>query len=243
MFEEEFPEGEVPHIEVDEETRETIREMLSQMEKPVELNFFVGGYCRRRSTNWCVPTEELLELIRELAPTNKIILNKYVYEKDADVFLRFDVEPERVPVIYFGDGYIRYLGSPLGEEVGTFVETIIRVSTGRSGLREKTREALKMIREGQGSRRVYIVTIVTPACPLCPKAVLKANMFALESRGLITSIVVEAYEQPDIADLYGITAVPAVILAREGEPMGSLEYIGIPPEFDLLRKVVELARG
>jgi thiol-disulfide isomerase/thioredoxin len=85
---------------------------------------------------------------------------------------------------------------------------------------------------------VEIITMVTPTCPYCPYAVLTANMFAYESGGRVISEVVEANEQMDIADLYQVTAVPAVVLKAEDQDTGNLEFIGVPPEADLLRKVV-----
>ncbi|ABL87792.1 Glutaredoxin-like domain protein [Pyrobaculum islandicum DSM 4184] len=230
------PEEEVPHIEVDEETREIIREMLSQMENPVEINFFTSQNCAGRETNWCIPTEEFLDLLIQLAPQEKLRLNKYLYEKDAESFKKFGVEPQRVPVVYFGNGFIRYLGAPLGEEVRAFIETVIRLSTGKTGLRQKTRAELSTLAQS-ASKRVYILTVVTPSCPYCPYAVLLANMFAYESKGKVVSVVVEAHENPDIADMYGVTGVPAVILQAEDVSVGDVEFVGVPPEHELLARV------
>ncbi len=228
--------GEVPHIEVDDETRDIIREMLSQMEKPVEINFFSSGSCGNRETNWCVPTEELIDLLTQLAPSGKLKVNKYTLERDVQMFKKFGVEPDRVPVVYFGDGFIQYLGAPMGEEVRAFIETVVRLSTGKTGLRQKTRTELGNIAKS-ASRRVFVYTVVTPSCPYCPYAALLANMFAYESGGKVVSIVVEAYENPDIADMYGVTGVPAVILQAEGTAMGEMEFVGVPPEHELLERV------
>ncbi|MEM1597863.1 MAG: thioredoxin family protein [Pyrobaculum sp.] len=227
---------EVPHIEVDEETKEIIKEMLSQMENPVEINFFTSEACGGRETNWCVPTEELLDLLVQLAPEGKLKVNKYRYEKNADVFKKFGVEPQRVPVVYFGDGFIRYLGAPMGEEVRAFIETVVRLSTGKTGLRQKTRAELSAIAQS-GPKRVYVLTFVTPSCPYCPYAALMANMFAYESRGKVVSMVVEAFENPDIADMYGVTGVPTVILQAEDAAVGDVEFVGVPPEHELLARV------
>ncbi len=109
----EKPQGtaEVPHIEVDEETKEIIKEILSQMKNPVEVLFFTSNTCGNRDTNWCVPTEELLDLLAELAPPGKLVLRKIKYEENSDAFNKYNVEPQRVPpVIYLLDGAIRYLG-------------------------------------------------------------------------------------------------------------------------------------
>jgi glutaredoxin-like protein len=227
---------EVPHIEVDEETKEIIKEMLAQMENPVEVNFFTSGNCVGRETNWCVPTEELLDLLVQLAPQGKLKVNKYSFEKDVAAFKRFGVEPHRVPSVYFGDGFIRYLGAPMGEEVRAFIETVVRLSTGKTGLRQKTRTELAGLAQN-APKRVYVLTVVTPSCPYCPYAALLANMFAYESKGKVVSMVVEAYENPDIADMYGVTGVPAVILQAEDAAVGDVEFVGVPPEHELLARV------
>lgn len=234
------PPTETPHIEVDEETKEIIKETLAQMEDQVVINFFKSESCGNRETNWCVPTEELLDLLAQLAPPEKLVVKKYDADKDSSAFAKFGVEPQRVPAIYFGDGFVRYYGAPLGEEVRAFIETIVRLSTKRSGLRARTKNELAALAE-KAQRRVYVMTVVTPSCPYCPYAVLLANMFAYESKGKVVSVMVEAYENPDIADQYGVTGVPAVILMREGDAMGNMEFVGVPPEHELLARVKEYA--
>ncbi|MCG2863412.1 MAG: thioredoxin family protein [Vulcanisaeta sp.] len=236
----EKPQGavEVPHIEVDEETKEIIREILSQMKNTVEVLFFTSNTCGNRDTNWCVPTEELLDLLAELAPPGKLVVRKIRYEEDSNAFVKYNVEPNRVPVIYLLDGAIRYLGAPLGEEVRAFIETIVRISVGETKLRPRTKKGLEAL-ANSGGKRVEVMTVVTPSCPYCPYAVLMANMFAYDSKGRVISTTVEAYEESDIADMYQVSAVPTVILRREDQDVGNVEFIGVPPESDLLKKVLE----
>ncbi|WP_069807007.1 protein disulfide oxidoreductase [Vulcanisaeta thermophila] len=236
----EKPEGptEVPHIEVDEETKEIIKEILSQMRNPVDILFFTSSTCGNRDTNWCVPTEELLDLLASLAPQGMLNVRKVRYEEDKETFEKYGVDPNRVPVIYMLDGAIRYLGAPLGEEVRAFIETIVRISTGETKLRPRTKKGLEALASAD-SKRVHVMTVVTPSCPYCPYAVLMANMFAYDSKGKVVSITVEAYEQSDIADAYQVSAVPTVILMREDQDTGNVEFIGVPPESDLLKKVLD----
>ncbi|ABW02169.1 protein disulfide oxidoreductase [Caldivirga maquilingensis] len=224
------------HIEVDEETKGIIREMLSQMVNPVTFDLFTTGNCAGRDTNWCTPTEELLDLLSSLAPEGKLIVNKHRLDQNKDDGAKFNVEENRVPVIYINGGIIRYFGAPLGEEVRAFIETITRISTGKTGLRARTKSTLASMINSD-AKTVEVVTVVTPSCPYCPYAVLLANMFAYESKGKVRSVVVEAYEEPDIADMYGVTAVPTVVIRNEGST-GDVEFVGVPPEADLLKKVL-----
>jgi len=230
---------EVPHIEVDEETKEIIREILSQMKDTVEVLFFTSNTCGNRDTNWCVPTEELLDLLADLAPPGKLIVKKMRYEENSDAFTKYRVEPQRVPTIYLLDGAIRYLGAPLGEEVRAFIETIVRISLGETKLRPKTKKGLEALINSNTDKRVEVMTVVTPSCPYCPYAVLMANMFAYDSKGKVISTTVEAYEEGDIADMYQVSAVPTVVLRREDQDVGNVEFIGVPPESDLLKKVLD----
>ncbi|MFP3173162.1 MAG: thioredoxin family protein [Vulcanisaeta sp.] len=237
----EKPQGtvEVPHIEVDEETKEIIKEILSQMKDTVEVLFFTSNTCGNRDTNWCVPTEELLDLLADLAPPGKLIVKKMRYEENSDAFTKYRVEPQRVPIIYLLDGAIRYLGAPLGEEVRAFIETIVRISLGETKLRPKTKKGLETLINSGTDKRVEVMTVVTPSCPYCPYAVLMANMFAYDSKGKVISTTVEAYEEGDIADMYQVSAVPTVVLRREDQDVGNVEFIGVPPESDLLKKVLD----
>ena len=50
---------------------------------------------------------------------------------------------------------------------------------------------------------------------------------------------VEAYEAPDIADAYSVSAVPTVALRAVDPEIGNVEFVGVPPEAELLKKVLE----
>ncbi len=232
------PTAEEVHIEVDDDTKATIKEILSQMVNPVTAEFLVGAACKERDTNWCVPTQELLDLLVELAPPGKLIVNKHVYEEDKASFDKFGLTGSRVPAILLDGGSIRYVGAPLGEEVRAFIETITRLSTGKTGLRQKTKETLSKLNESH-VKNVEVITVVTPSCPYCPYAVLLANMFAHDSGGRVVALNVEAYEAPDIADAYSVSAVPTVALRAVDQEVGNVEFVGVPPEAELLKKVLE----
>lgn len=235
------PAAEEVHIEVDDDTKATIKEILSQMVNPVTAEFFLGAACKERDTNWCVPTQELLDLLVELAPPGKLIVNKHSYEDDKASFEKFGLTSNRVPAIVLDGGSIKYIGAPLGEEVRAFIETITRLSTGKTGLRQKTKETLGKL--NGAAKKVEIITVVTPSCPYCPYAVLLANMFAHDSGGSVVALNVEAYEAPDIADAYSVSAVPTVAIRAADQEIGNVEFVGVPPEAELLKKVLEYGTG
>ncbi len=144
----------------------------------------------------------------------------------------------KVPVVCIGENCeIIYLGAPIGEEIRTFLDSIILASTRKTNLSPKTREELKNVLK-QLQKRLYIVTLVTQACPYCPYAASLANSFAIEGEGKIISIIYDASLDPELAEEYGITMVPAIIMGIEGFK-GRLEFIGIPSEADILERIIE----
>lgn len=212
------------------EDLEALKNILSEMKNPVNIMTFVGDICA-----FCNDTVRLVDLIASLSPKvdgEPLLRHKvYHYKRDgAEVFRKYGIT--RIPSVVFLDGQIRYTGMPAGEELRGFIETIIRLSVGESGLSANTISKLSKINE-----RIYIEVIVTPMCPYCPYAAFLANMFAFESYKAgnknIVSDIIEAYENPDIADRYGVMSVPAIVIN------GELEFIGVPSEDELLSKVLE----
>jgi len=215
------------------EELESLREALKDMANPVDVYVFLDS--RKEVCRYCSNTLELLRIMSEASPErngNKLVRHHVVY-RDRDInnlFKKFNVS--RVPTVALLDGVIKYTGMPAGEEVRGLVETIIRISNNESGLNDETKRRISSLKG-----RVHIEVIVTPTCPYCPYAALLANMFAFESysKGLkvISSEIVEAYENPDIADKYGVVTVPVVVIN------GKVEFVGLPYEDQLLERVVE----
>ncbi len=231
-------------IELDEKTREAIREILSSMINPVKIVLYKDKFCEWTEIDWCRVTEELLREIANLSPNSKIIFEERRLSDNLDLVKL--LEPNitsrvKVPVMCIGDNCeIVYMGAPVGEEIRTLLDSILLVSTRRTNLSPEVRNELKKVLENL-QRRLYIVTLVTQACPYCPYAASLANSFAVEGNGKIVSIVYDASLDPELAEEYGITMVPAVIMGLEGFK-GRLEFIGIPTENDVLERIIEHIR-
>lgn len=222
-------------LDLSPEFREELRETLEDLVNPVEIDVFIGPDCET-----CEDTVALMKAIEEEAPVRegRKLIKVNIYDKSnpdhLEEFKRQGIE--RVPSVTLIEGYIRYTGIPAEEEIRGFIETIIRISEEDSGLEESTKALLANLKG-----KVYIETIVTPSCPYCPYAVLLANMFAYEayrqgSKSVISDTV-EAYENPDIADKYGVHSVPAIALN------GVLAFVGVPYEEDFVRYVKAAAEG
>jgi glutaredoxin-like protein len=220
-------------VEIDAETREGIREALEDMVNPVTINVFIGPGC-----TYCDETLKVARVLEEEAPVRngRKLITVNVYEKGVhdDEFKRQGVE--RIPTLTLLDGVIRYTGTPAGEEIRGLVETIIRISQNDSGLDERT---VRILRE-ELTEDVHVEVLVTPQCPYCPYAALLTNMFAFEvwraGRRNFISDTVEAYENPDIADRYGVTTVPAIAIN------GVLAFVGVPYEEDYIERIVDVVK-
>ncbi len=214
-------------VKLSKEEMEELRETLEDMEKPVDVHFFVGPNCE-----YCDEALKLAKILDEASPVRngEKLVRVHIWEKGKhdEEFKKQRVE--RIPTVTLLDGVIRYTGVPAGEEIRGLVETIIRVSTDDSGLDESTIERIRRI-----DKPVHIEVVVTPQCPYCPYAALLANMFAFEAwkagkRDFIADTV-EAYENPDIADKYNVTSVPAIAVN------GVLVFVGVPYEEDFIDRI------
>lgn len=218
-----------------QEDVEALRDALKDMVGAVRVTLFIS-----KSRYECFSCEDTVNLVKTISENSPLVGNRPAVEveifdivKSLDVAKRYGVT--RVPTILLVDGAIKYIGMPAGEELKGFVETLIRVSTHDHGLSSETVEELSSL-EG----RAVIETVVTPPCPYCPYAALLANMFAYVSRvhgsGNVESHIVEAYENPDIADQYAVTTVPTIAVN------GRVVFVGLPYEVQLLKAIKKLVK-
>ncbi len=205
-------------FEVDDEVLSELRSVLSGMSSVVSIEIIVGDNEGSRAAL------KLLEAIRNSSPV-------IGGSKAVEVKVSRAPGEARTPIIKMVDGRLRFVGAPVGEEFKTIVESIIRISNKDSGLSREAREKLKSVR---GRRLIQV--IVTPPCPYCPYASLYSLMIAYESylnNGGVEAEVIEAFENPDIADSYGVTTVPAIIID------GELAYVGVPTDVELVEMLLE----
>ena len=222
-------------LDLSEEFQRELAETLEDMVNPVTIDVFVGPNCET-----CDDTVLLLKTFEKNSPVRdgKRLLTVRIFDKSVPEHRKeFERQMvERIPTVTLIDGYIRYTGIPAGEEIRGLVETILRISEGDSGLEETTGQILEQL-----ENLVHIEVIVTPACPFCPYAALLANMMAYEAykRGnpKVIADTVEAYENPDIADKYGVTSVPAIALN------GVMAFVGVPVEEDFIEYIRLASEG
>ena len=105
---------------------------------------------------------------------------------------------------------IRFTGAPVGEEAQSFIQTLLLVSSGDSGLADVSREMLKALEEDR-----HIRVFVNPGCPYCPGQVLNAIRAAVECPGRVLAECIETGENQKMAEAYGVGSVPHTVYTKE----------------------------
>ncbi len=209
---------------LNEKDRQYLKEQFGRLTQPVRLVLFTQEF-------ECASCRDARELLEETAGlSEKVTLITYDLVKDEAKATAYGVD--RVPAVVVegeGDLGIRFLGIPSGYEFSSLIEDILAVGTGRSGLSEATSAALAKL-----EKPVHIQVFVTPSCPYCPKAVHTAHMMAMVSPK-VTADMVMANEFPELANRYGVMAVPKVVLNEKRSFEGAL------PEEDFRSFVVQAA--
>jgi len=212
-----------------EEDKAYIREKFEkELVNEVPIKLIISDNCE-----YCHSIELLLKTLAKLSD-GKIKLEIM----DMTPELSEKLKVNRGPIVLIGErGEVQYTGAPLGEEGWAFLETISIASNKKHGL-ESYEKQLKEL-----PKTVRVETIITPTCPYCPHAVLMANRIAIASEGRIVSDTIEAYEFPEIANKWNVTAVPTIVLSVEEPYSGEVFVIGLPREEQLINAILKLARG
>jgi len=209
---------------LNEKDRQYLEEQFGKLTQPVSLVLFTQEF-------ECASCRDAHELLEETAGlSDKLTLTIYDLVKDEAKAKAYGVD--RVPAVVVegkSDLGIRFLGIPSGYEYSSLVEDILAVGSGSSGLSAETSAALSKL-----EKPVHIQVFVTPSCPYCPKAVHTAHMMAMVSPK-VTADMVMANEFPDLANRFGVMAVPKVVLNEK------TNFEGAIPEEDFRSFVVQAA--
>ncbi|MEZ0345473.1 MAG: thioredoxin family protein [Infirmifilum sp.] len=214
-------------VEYDEELVEELTRMFSGLENPVTIRYFrdPDAECM-----YCEDTEQILELLTKTS-NGKV---RVVKHKSSDPEAKKYSIPMFPAILIHGvdEWHVRYFGIPAGYEFGAFVEDIIDASTGRPqvdpGLAELlTKYVVKPTR---------IMIFVTPTCPYCPLAVRASHRFAMINKNIYGDMI-EALEFSELADQYGVYAVPKNVIQVDG--VDKVEFEGAAPDPYFVAKILE----
>jgi glutaredoxin-like protein len=186
----------------DEELKEKVTIILFTQE-PSRL--VVPDHLKGQECVFCKETRELLKEVSSLS--DKIELVIYDFSGDKDKAAEYGTDKIPATIIHGQKDYgIRFFGIPSGYEYASLIEAILDVSKGKTGLSQKTIEALKTI-----DKDIHIQVFVTPTCPYCPLVVHLSHQFALESPR-IKADMIESTEFPHVAHKYNVFGVPKTVI-------------------------------
>jgi glutaredoxin-like protein len=194
-----------------------VGEKLSGLPGSVKLALFT----RELECDYCDQTRELVEELAALS-AGKLTVEVYDLVKDAAKAQGLGIDKAPALAVLGADGEdrgLRFFGIPAGYEFASLLESLDLVARGDSGLAPAVREKLRSLKEP-----LALQVFVTPTCPYCPKAVLTAFKFAMESP-LVTAAMVEATEFPELSSRYQVSGVPHTVIGGSPQAM-----IGAYPE-------------
>jgi glutaredoxin-like protein len=135
-----------------EADQESVKRMLGILTGPVKLiNFTQELECQ-----FCRETNQIIREIAELSDKIKVETYNFIIDKEAVDKYKVDKIPATI-VMGEEDRGIRFYGMPSGFEIISLLEDIKVVSSGESGLSEKTKDILKKLKDP-----LHIQVLVTP---------------------------------------------------------------------------------
>lgn len=179
------------------------------MEVPLLL-FTIAG----KNEPFCDGARQVIRSIRQFAP--KVSLREYTMDHK----LAGKWDAKHCPTLLFDpDRYsIRWLGAPVGEEGRTFIEALLMMGYGNSGLHEDSKKILKRI---DSPRNIKV--FVSPSCPYCPQQAVNALKAAIERPDLVSLEIIDIQANPELAEEYAAQSVPQtyaneLLIAKGAQP-------------------------
>lgn len=132
--------------------RKTVEREFEKLQDPVKLIMFT----QEIECQFCQHTRELMEEVAALS--DKLSVEVYDFVKDKAKALQYQIDKIPATVIEGAKDYgIRLFGIPSGYEFMTLMEDILMVSTGETGLSQKTLSLVESI-----VTPLHIQAFVTP---------------------------------------------------------------------------------
>jgi glutaredoxin-like protein len=129
-----------------------IRERLREMAGPVRLIHFT----QELNLEYGLETRKLMEEVAALS--DQLTLEIYNFLIDKEKVAEYGVDKVPATVIRNGKDYgIRFYGIPAGYEFSTFLDAILSVSRGDSGLKPESKEKLAAV-----TQPLHLEVFVTP---------------------------------------------------------------------------------
>jgi len=210
---------------MDEQTRAELVEILSHLQEPVEVLLFT----EEEACPVCEVQQQVMEDVTALSDKLELqVFQPPGHQAEMDEY-GIDKFPATVPVGERDHG-IRFFGITGGEEFRSFLQAIIMISTGDSGLAPELESLVRNIEEP-----VHIQVFVTLTCPYCPAMVQTAHQFAYVNDH-IRADMIEGSHFLDLTRKYQVEGVPKTIInetiALEGAHPEAVLYLAMVQAVD-----------
>ncbi len=209
---------------IDEKSRSELRKILESLVSPVKLILFTQEYA-------CPPCTQQHQLLEELVSlSKKLELQIYDFVSNSEEAKSYGIG--KIPatlVIGEKDHGIRFYGLTAGYEFTSFLESILMVSTGFSGLDPQLEVLVEGIKE-----TIHLQVLVSLTCPYCPKMVHVADQFAFANEN-IQADMIEVSQFPQLAQKYDVTGVPKTVINEAYSFEGALPAENV--YFEVLKAV------
>jgi len=205
------------------DARKVLEKDFAQLQSPVTVMVFTDD---RENLPF---NEFTVSFVRELAEITDKIRPKF--EKiGGEASEHFGIT--RSPTLLIGpEQYdIRFIGAPSGEEARTLLLAIVMVSTGQTILTDPSRDRLADLK---GKRNVKVFVSLT--CPYCPEQAALAVAAAVEKKGLVTTEIIEIFENRELASQYNALSVPQTFIDD------NLVGLGLQPEEVFIEELITAA--
>lgn len=186
-----------------EDSRKHLEELFKGMKRDIRLEVFT------KDGENDAYNEAMTLFMRDVSRLGERIEVEY-HELGSDKAEERGVDRSPTLLVQPDEYGLRYTGAPLGEEARTFIEVLMLVSYGQSGLSEVSR---KIVGELKDKRSIKV--FVSPTCPYCPGQVVNAFKAAIERPDLITAECIETGENQDMAQEYNASALPHTVVNEE----------------------------
>jgi glutaredoxin-like protein len=199
-----------------------IQETLAALKDGVTfLYFFEETNCRH-----CQQEKDLLTDLSDLA--SKLHLEAYNFVIERETVEQYGVDKVPATVLRGREDYgVRYFGVPSDLEFRPFLEDVVTVSVGESGLSPDSKRRIAAV-----DSPVHIEVLTTPACPFSGPAIRLAHQLAVES-DWITGDMVDALEFPGLAKRYAVLGAPTVVVNHQ------YQFYGAPTQDEFIEHVLK----
>lgn len=207
--------------------RERIKKDLSvNLAKKVRLVLFT-------QESECQPCRDVSQLTNEIAAlSDRVEVEALDFVREGKRAEELSVDKIPVLIVSGDDNYgVRFYGVPLGYELKTLIEDMIRASKGTTDLSDESKRKLASV-----DKPIHIQVFVTLTCPYCPTTVGLAHQFALQNPK-IRADMIESTGFPHLVRRYGVMGVPKVVINEE------IEFTGLIPEEQFVDSVLLALRS